>query len=628
MYRNSKKIFFSLLLAALTVSLSARQLQTGPSTVPAAHTAADGISMEYGYCGDLESTVGWGATGSIRAVIEIPAETAKKYNGAKITSVLAGLGNDAGSNAKIIILNSLDDAEPAYSQDCVFNAGQWNETSLSMPYTLDGKAFYVGYELTVSNADTYPVGIDTENAVPQGDLCAMYDTNTGKWVWEHLADYNFGNNCIKIILEGENLPKYDLSITGAGISEYIHTGKPFSITGTVKNLAALDIDSFGISCRIGDAEPVESTITTHVAKSAEAEFRIDNLIIGEDGTYDIVLEITAVDGNPDEDTSNNTFETTVYAMSNLAARKVLIEEFSTTQCGNCPRVHEIMKKIMENRNDIALVVHHTGYGQDSYTISASRSYLDFYAGSTYAPAMMIDRRNLAGQGAQGYSGPAPGPVFGVTTQSEVEALVDYCSDQPAFVTVNIEDNYNAETRELTVRVYGETIIDLPQTPYINIFLTESGMVNYQTGGGNDYVHNHAIRTTMTDTWGDELTVTGNKYDVTYTATLNSKWKPENMNIIAFVSNYDSRDINNCTVYNSELKATAYASGIQTAASDMCRVWADGRNIYINGEYDTAEIYSADGRLVKRVGKTFRIEMENEGMYIVKANDSVFKVIVR
>lgn len=627
MNRKNGFVFLALFLVSMLNPSYARSLQMKSVFVQAPDATPDAMSMEYGYCGDLEGVIGWGTAGLIRAVMEIPAEIATKYQGAKITGVLTGLGNDAGFDAKIIILNSLDDEEAAYSQDVVFNAEQWNETTLTEPYVLDGEKFYVGYELAVSNANTYPVGVDNEDAVPYGDLCAMYDAETEKWVWEHLADFNFGNNCIKVILSGENLPKYDLALTSVSVPDYIHTGKPFSIVGKVKNLAALDVETFEISCQIGDAEPMVSTIDTSVAKSVTAEFRIDNLVINEVGAHDVRLEIVSVENNLDEDVSNNIQVKTVQGIPDAVSRKVLIEEFSTTQCSNCPRAHEMMKNITEGRDDIALVVHHVGYGQDNYTISASRSYLSFYAGSTYAPAMMIDRRNLSAQGAMGYMGVAEGPVFSISSQAEVEDFVNYCLEQPALISVNIEDSYNAETRELTVRVYGETIIDLPQTPYINIFLTESGMVNYQAGGGNDYVHNHAIRVALTDDWGDELSVVDNKYDVTYTTTLNSKWLPENMNIIAFVSDYDSQNINNCALYNCEWKAMEYGSGINGIANNKNNVWAANGNIYISGEYDDVEIYSLEGRLLKRTGNTNCIEMRNKGLYLIKINGSVFKVIV-
>ncbi len=618
-----------LCLAATLAASSASRIQMSRVMPQPFHASTDAPSIEYGYCGDLEGTIGWDAAGTIRAVIEIPTEIAIKYQGAKITQVLAGLGNDAGSNAKVIIFNSLSDTDLLYSQDVTFVADRWNTVELATPFTLNGKAIYIGYELTVTDSKTYPVGIDHQKAVPQGDLCSMQNPDTKEWVWEHLADYGFGNNCIKVVMEGDNLPKYDLALTNVVIQEYVHTGEGFSIRGTVENKAGLDAETFNIAYQIGNGEPVVSKINTLVAKSSTAEFSIDNITIAEDGSYDIKIEITEVAGHPDEDISNNTLSKTVHSLSNMPKRKILIEEFSTAQCGNCPRAHQIMKNITDGRNDISLVLHHAGFGQDSYTIAASRSYLDFYNGNTYAPAMMIDRRNLSEQGAPGYMGVAAGPVFAVTTQEEVEKFINYCFEQPAVVDVNIEKVYNEETRELSVRVFGETVIDLPKTPFINIFLSESGLVNYQAGGGNDYIHNHAIRATMTDTWGDALTITDRKFDVTYTTTLNSKWVAQNMDIIAFVADYNSRNIDACTVYNSDWKHLIGDSGVDVVVDNGCSVWASNGNIYISGAYNDAEIYSIDGRLIKHIRGNNCIEMHNKGIYLVKVDGkTAVKVIVK
>lgn len=619
------------MVATMAIMLNAQQLriQQAPCAMAAPQaTSEETLSMEYSYCGDIESQIGWGVAGSIRAVIEVPQEVATRYQGSQITKISAGLGNNAGSDAQIIIFRSLDSDELLYSQSVKFTAQQWNEIVLDTPYTLDGEGFFVGYELTVTKEDAYPVGVDANEANPYGDICALYDIDSQSWVWEHLADYNFGNNCIKFTLSGDNLPKYDLELQDVSIKEYVRTGDYFDIFGTIKNVAAMNISSFEVAVTIGDNAPIMSTITTSIASGETSNFAIEGAVsIEEDGVYDVTVEITSIDGNADENPANNTFTKSVNSMSNLVPRKVLAEEFSTTQCVNCPRAHTIMKEIREGRNDIALVVHHAGYGQDNYTISASRSFLAFYGGSTYAPALMLDRRNLADQGAMGYSGPAEGPVFGITNKDDVQDFINYSLDQPAFVTVNIDDVYNAETRELAVRVYGESVIDLPQTPYINIFVTESGMINYQQGGGNDYEHNHAIRAVLTSTWGDELDITNNQYDVTYTYELSEKWKPENMEVIAFIAHYDGKDINNCNVYNTEYKDLNYDSSAEKIEKDAVNVWAANGKIYIAGTYHQAEVFAIDGRLVTVVEGTTIIDVENNGIYIVNVDGNSYKVIL-
>ena len=629
-----KKSIILGLFASMAMVLSAQQLQMqqAPRAMAPQATTEEALSMEYGYCGDMGTCIGWGVAGTIRAVIEVPQEVAAKYKGAEITKFLAGIGNDAGSDAQIIIMRNLEDEELLYSQKVKFSAQEWNEYKLTTPFVIDGEGFFIGYELTVTSEKAYPVGVDVEVANPLGDLCAMYDTDKDEWVWEHLSVYDFGNNCIKFVLSGDNLPRYNLALQDINVKEYVKAGDPFTISGTVKNLAALTTESFEVSYKIGDNEAVVTPITAQIESGKAANFILDNVIIENDGAYDITVEVVSINGNADEDNSDNSMTKTVNSMSNLVPRKVLIEEFSTTQCSNCPRVHTVMKEILEGRDDIALVVHHTGYGQDNYTISASRSFLDFYESSTYAPALMIDRTNLAEQGAEGYDPsvgavPSPGPVFAPNSKKEIEEYINYCFAQPAFITVNIEDTYNAETRELTVRVYGESVIELPQTPYINIFATESGMINYQAGAGNDYEHNHAIRAVLTNTWGDELVIENGKYDVTYTYKLDSKWKPENMDIVAFVAHYDGKDINNCNVFNTEHKKLDYAGSAEKMEKDAVSVWSANGNIYIAGAYKQAEVYGIDGRLVAKVSNTTAIDVENSGVYVVRVDGMSYKVIL-
>ena len=617
---------------AMLVSAQQIQMQQAPRAMASQATAEETLSMEYGYCGTMTSQIGWGVAGTIRAVIEVPQEVAAKYQGAQITRVLAGMGNDGGSDTKIIIMLTLNDAELLYSQKTKFVAKEWNEVDLETPFTIDGEGFFIGYEVTVTSEKSYPVGVDSEVPSPYGDICAMYDTEKKEWVWEHLSEYDFGNNCIKFILSGDNLPRHNLALQSVTAKEYVKMGEPFAIKGVVKNLAALTAEKFEVSYKIGDNEAVVNTFEATIASGETATFTIENIVVEQDGAYDFTVEVVSVNGNEDEDYSDNSFTYTINSMSNLVPRKVLIEEFSTTQCGNCPRVHTVMGEILEGRDDLAIVVHHTGYGQDNYTISASRSYLNFYESSTYAPALMLDRTNLADQGAEGYdptagSCPAPGPVFAPSSKKEIERYIDYCMAQPAFVTVNIEDTYNPETRELTVRVYGESVIELPQTPYLNIFITESGMVNYQAGGGNDYVHNHAIRAVLTNTWGDELEMTNLQYDETRTYTLDKKWNPDNMNVIAFIAHYDGTNMNNCNVYNTEHKDLDYDSSAAKIGNDKVSVWAANGMIYIAGSYEQAEVFAIDGCLVAKTHNATAIDVENNGIYVVRVDGNSYKVVL-
>jgi hypothetical protein len=207
--------------------------------------------------------------------------------------------------------------------------------------------------------------------------------------------------------------------------------------------------------------------------------------------------------------------------------------------------------ILKDRNDVIWVAHHAGYYTDDFTISESEEYLAFFGTrGTFAPAMMLDRRNLIEQGAYTMDNC---PVFGYTGDpNAVENLIDYCQGKPAFIEVNLSTQFVKDSRELIITVSGEECPQqLPEDVYLTIFLLENGLKGKQAGSSNkNYDHSHVIRDVVTATWGDKLDRVNNAYSIKYTTTLDSKWVEENMSVVAFISDYNKSDINDRVVYNA------------------------------------------------------------------------------
>ncbi len=631
-----KKVLLFLTMAVVSLAVTAQQLtpQHVRLQAPKAQKAAMAENtLEFGYCGDLAQYLGFGMKGTFRALMKVTAADATKFAGTQIVSVKVGLGSfSSNPAAKIVILSDLNGSEPIYSQDFTPVKEDWNEVALGTPYTLDSKEFYVGYEIYASSAQNYPFGIDALTANANGDIVGYYDEKSGAYQYLSLGSQGFGNNCIKLVLAGDNLPKYDLAVEDLTVKQYITTGSEFSISATIKNAASEAISTFDVAYQIGDTEPVVSTITLDapLANTQSYTFSIDKLVVNEDGAYDVTVTVSNPNGQADEYEADNSMTKAFTALSTLVPRKVLLENFSTAQCGNCPRVHEFIKGILKDRSDVAWVVHHSGYGTDTYTIEASNKYLWFYGGGgTYAPAAMLDRRCLKELNAQGAQGVVTAPVFFPESKESLTEFINYCAEQPAFVSINITDVYNEETRELTVRVTGESTAELAVAPNINIFLTEDGLKGYQSGGGNNYPHSHAIRKVMTSTWGDQLTFDNeNKFDVTYTCVLDKDWKAEHMSVIAFVADYNEKNYNECTVHNTEFKVLEYGAAVGKLTSDQCRVMAINKMISLTGKYNNAAVYTVDGRLVKQANGNSCIAMDNAGVYFVVVDGVSHKVVIK
>lgn len=635
-----KKHFFVSAFAATALLLNAQNIQSIPASAPMYEGEESATSMEFGYCGELSSTIGWSNVSEVtlRAAIQLSKDIATRFNGAQISKILAYVGEASYFESSIFITQGLQDEENIYDQEISLTPNSWNEISLTEPYTIDGDEIFVGYQTTAGSTNStgvgvYAIGVDNEEANPYGDYIGTFSGES--WNYIHLSEAGLGNVCIRLVLTGDNLPQYDLELQNIIVKEYLRTGDDFSIKGSIKNHGAKAIDFYDVQYQIGNNDPVTVTLDSRIEPAGIEEFTIEGIKTETDGKFDIVVTITDLDGHSDEDTSNNSLTATINSLSNLATRKVLLEQFSTSQCVNCPRAHEILETIVGDSDDVAWVVHHAGYGYDTFTADASRKYVAFYGGYTYAPALMLDRTNLAEQGALGSSYdqgniPSPTPIFQVTSENATRKLINHSISQPAFVTLNIEETYNAENSELQVRIFGEALVEFSDATFMNVFITESGMVNYQNGAenANDYVHNHALRTTMTPTWGDEITYNEDgTFEKTYSLNLKSAWNPENMEIIAFISNYNENDLNDCIVHNAEKKKITYSS-VESIDNNKCNVWTNGKTVCISGEYKHAEVYAMDGRLVKAIDAVASFDIENSGIYIIIVDGVTTKIAIK
>lgn len=276
----------------------------------------------------------------------------------------------------------------------------------------------------------------------------------------------------------------------------------------------------------------------------------------QEGTYPLNISVSARDITDDVPADNQyAINQEVYASG--FQRKVLIEKFTGQSCSACPNGAEIIKATraaLEGRS--IEVAHHEGFGADAFTIDESKEYANFfYSQPKFSPAIMIDR-NVA-------NSENPESVVGRVNDNETplftEAVLSKALESIAPLNINIEHTYNEANRQLAVTVSGEAIQALPNAR-VNVWLTQSNIKAYQLKGGDNYSHDHAIRATLTGTWGQELVLTpDNKYEMTFRYQLPEKIGDfdvviDDMEIVAFIADYDATSSFNCRVHNAEAVA--------------------------------------------------------------------------
>ena len=104
-----------------------------------------------------------------------------------------------------------------------------------------------------------------------------------------------------------------------------------------------------------------------------------------------------------------------------------------------------------------------------------------------------------------------------------------------------------------------------------------------------------------------------------------------MKILAFISNYDAKEANNCEVYNSDvLSLTGSASSTSVSsiqANDDIQVYVEKNRMKINGKFTSATVYDLTGKIIKNISNDGTEIILNTGIYIVAIDNTVTRKII-
>lgn len=219
-------------------------------------------------------------------------------------------------------------------------------------------------------------------------------------------------------------------------------------------------------------------------------------------------------------------------------RKFLIEHFTGESCGYCPGGMYAITDYIQNDNPSAIwVSHHSGFGNDEYTIPENRKIGVFLYGGEGAPMMALNRTKQQ-----------PGLAFHPGYLPEITIK----DDTVAEASVVISHTYNAETRQLDITVSGQ-VANTEATEYLlSVLIKENRLVgkqadydySYKGSGWKEYMHARVIRDFVTAHFGDTVQVENQAYSHTLTYTIAEEWVPENCCVVAYLTPLTKKPIIN------------------------------------------------------------------------------------
>jgi len=464
------------------------------------------------------------------------------------------------------------------------------------------------YHTTSAYWNQSPLTPDNWLITPAIDLSGATDTIFLEW-YVAAQDQSWPSEVYRVLdsTSGTNdCTAVDAQLVSINIPSYTLPNTDVDIAGTVKNIGTSNITSFDVNYTVnGTSAGIYSVTGINLATGDNYDF-VHNIPFNEsvESIYTIEVIISNVNGGNDGNLSNNSLSSDINVTSNLATRTVLVEEFTTEECGSCPPVLQYLENIIDNDSNVIMMAHHSGFFTDFLTTQEADDMTVFYndGGSTFTPAGMIDR--AYDPDPYGDGTPVPGPVFW-DRDPYGGNRINARKNTPAFVTVNICGAYDQTTRELNVRIEGE-FMDNFSNMGVSLWVTEDHIAEQnQTGASSGFEHRFVERGVISSLLGDPITTstnTGDTYQVEYTSyTMASYWNYDNLYLVAFVSKINDNDVNDREIANAvQIKLSDLidcSTGINKLINDKIKVYPNpstGNFTFSNVNNMSVNIYNMQG----------------------------------
>lgn len=247
------------------------------------------------------------------------------------------------------------------------------------------------------------------------------------------------------------------------------------------------------------------------------------------------LFLTSCGGNDDTNggTNGGGSSTPVTPIAGKFTKNVLIEDFTGTWCGYCPRVaYGIEKVIEQNITAVPVAIHR---GNDPYNF-AEGSILESQINLTGYPTAMINR-------TLEWAYPEPNNTIQVKNQTGPNADLGIAMNSTVAngtINLDVKVKFDANMTGLKLVVYAlENNLIYNQTNYTSYYGGVSTIQNFE--------HDHVLKASLTNILGEAITSNTNDGDIyTRNFTVNvpsNVSNASNLSFVAFVIGADNKAIN-------------------------------------------------------------------------------------
>lgn len=527
--------------------------------------------------------------------ILIKKEKINSLAGNQIREIHAGLISKLNVDSLAVwVSESLDG--PVLSTDTIATPAKgWNTVALTKPVdiTSDMQTLYVGYsyhQKSTAKAMSCP-------KTPEPGYSCFIRSGNDEWK-DYSNDYTVS---VEALVYGDKLPKYDLTLSALDVQQdYVVDNGNLEFTMKVFNNATVTINGFDAVCTVDGSDEkytvhCDSSIAYNESKTITMSVSPTAIQTMDPATRTLTVTLTNFTEGEDEIPSDNTLSGTFNVTLHSFVRNVLLEEFTTEKCTNCPRVASYVHDAMnepEFQGRLNTMENHAGYYTDSFTATFHNDWTWLFD-NMYAPAVLYDRHAEDGEATA---------VTCPTSKLELFEGIRKRLRETAFVSLKVTADVDGENQKINVKVTGSRAKEnFTKNPArITVVLTETNLAAIsQAGAGGDYTHYNVGRR-VNSIWGDVLEWNGDDYTYECSIPYTQNYVLDNLGILAFIHDYDPDDKTKCDVANSAAITSAEFTGKSTG---IC-----APNASVNEAQ--AQYFDLQGRKLSTPTKGFNVVKRN------------------
>lgn len=553
--------------------------------------AAHASYVPVGFCKGKLAETGVSKVGNatVSCAVVLSEDMLRPYAGATLSGVRVGLVTGEGVGAPSVwVRHSLDGGN---LDEAPFDpTAGWNMAPLSGGLVVDGQPLAVGFSFDQEKS-VKCISITGEN-VPDGKWIAKGDK------WEEAKQK--GSLSIELVLSSPDFPEKDILLSGLHAAVMpVKSGTDMALTVSVEGRTLEDVAGYQIDCLV-DGETVGTFGSDEViayGSPLTIELTLPTGSFASDQVHTLGVLLSSDD---DMEGSNNYLEMPVGTYTECFGRTVLVEEFTTENCSNCPRAINTLKQCEAAGygDRMAVVAHHVGYGTDWLTVEDDAEYLWFFGEEgSFAPSVMLDRTVENGK---------EWPTRSIGYFNDFEPTLVEAIDVPAFVDVNVGSEITDGILSVSVDAERLPLLDvLAEDQLLTVYVTEDEIPHHFQAGisSTSFTHSHVMLRCLSEVWGSPVAWSDDKAQMEFSCDIPEEWNADNLNVVAFVHEHDFDDPAACRVFNCAI-SKAGVSGV-----DAIR----------DARVTDTEYYGIDGR---------RLSDRPDGICIVRARAADGSVSVK